>query len=52
MFSAILAFRWLDRDAESTASLAQLALSSAAIALACSAVIGLLFEQVFLVRLP
>jgi hypothetical protein len=52
MFVAILAFRWLDREAESTASLAQLALSSAAIALACSAVIGLLFEQVFLVRLP
>ena len=52
MFIAILAFRWLDRDAESMASLAQLALSSAAIALVSSTVIGLLFEQVFLVRLP
>ena len=52
MFAAILAFRWLDRDAESNPSLARVALSSAAIALVSAAIIGLLFEQVFLVRLP
>ena len=51
IFVAILAFRWLDRDAE-TPSLARLAASSAAIALGAAFAIGLLFEQVFLVRLP
>ncbi len=52
MFVTILAFRWLDRDAESKASLARLALSSAAISLISSVIIGVVFEQVFLVRLP
>jgi putative tricarboxylic transport membrane protein len=51
MFVAILAFRWLDRDGDYP-SLAQLAASSAAIALGAALAIGLLFEQVFLVRLP
>ena len=52
LFAAILAFRWLDRDAEDGASLGRLALSSAAIALCSSLAIGLVFERVFLVRLP
>ena len=52
LFVAILAFRWLDRDAESPASLRKLALSSAAIAFGASLAIGLIFERVFLVRLP
>jgi len=52
LFVAILAFRWLDRDAESRASLRKLALSSAAIAFGASFAIGLIFERVFLVRLP
>ena len=52
LFVAILAFRWLDRDAEGAAGLGQLALSSAAIALCSSLAIGLVFERVFLVRLP
>ena len=51
IFIAILSFRWLDRDAE-TPTLARLAASSAAIALGAALAIGLLFEQVFLVRLP
>jgi len=51
IFLAILAFRWLDRDAE-TPGLARLAASSAAIALGAALAIGLLFERVFLVRLP
>ena len=52
MFVTILAFRWLDREAESKLSLARLALSSAAIALVSAVMIGVVFEQVFLVRLP
>ena len=51
IFVAILSFRWLDRDA-ATPSLARLAASSAAIAIGAALAIGLLFEQVFLVRLP
>ena len=51
IFVATLFFRWLDRDAE-TPSLARLAASSAAIAVCAAFAIGLLFEQVFLVRLP
>jgi len=51
IFIAILSFRWLDRDAE-TPGLARLAASSAAIAVGAALVISLLFEQVFLVRLP
>jgi len=51
IFIAVLSFRWLDRDAERP-SLARLAASSAAIALGAALAIGLLFEQVFLVRLP
>ncbi len=52
LFAAILAFRWLDRDAEAPRGLGRLAASSAAIALGAAIVIGLVFEQVFLVRLP
>jgi putative tricarboxylic transport membrane protein len=52
LFAAILAFRWLDRDVEARPSLGRLAASSAAIALGAALAIGLLFEQVFLVRLP
>ena len=48
----ILAFRWLDRDPGARTSLARLAVTSAVIALVCAVMIGLLFEQVFLVRLP
>jgi putative tricarboxylic transport membrane protein len=51
LFTAIFAFRWLDRDSDYP-SLARLAASSAAIALGAAFAIGLLFEQVFLVRLP
>ena len=51
IFVAILCFRWLDRDA-ATPDMARLAASSAAIALGAAFAIGLLFEQVFLVRLP
>ena len=52
LFIAILAFRLLDRDAESSASLGRVALSTAAIALAAALIISLVFENVFLVRLP
>lgn len=52
MFVAILAFRWLDRDAEAPSSLGRLALGSATIALAASIAISLLFQEIFLVRLP
>ena len=51
LFAAILAFRWLDRDADAP-GLPRLALSSAAIALAAGAAISLLFEHVFLLNLP
>ena len=51
LFVAILAFRLLDRDAEAPAP-GRLALSTAAIALAAAVLIDLLFEKVFLVRLP
>ena len=52
LFVAILAFRWLDRDAGAPHRLGPLALSSAAIALAASGAISLLFQEVFLIRLP
>jgi len=52
LFVAILAFRLLDRDAESATSSGRLALSTAVIALAAALVISLLFQEVFLVRLP
>jgi hypothetical protein len=52
LFVAILAFRLLDRDAESSASLGRVALSTAAIALAAALIIGQVFQNVFLVRLP
>jgi hypothetical protein len=52
MFVAIVAFRRLDRDAEAPAGLGRLALESAAIALGASIAISLLFQEVFLVRLP
>ena len=52
LFIAILAFRILDRDAESPVSPGRLAASTAAIALIAAVVIGLVFEKVFLVRLP
>ena len=50
LFASILAFRWLDRDPG--AKLTPLLPSSAAIALGAALVIGTLFEQLFLVRLP
>lgn len=50
MFVAILSFRWLDR--EEAAVPARLALESAVIALCASAAISLLFQEVFLIRLP
>lgn len=52
LFAALFAFRWLDRDAAAPHSLPRLALSSAAIALAASAAISLLFQEVFLLTLP
>lgn len=52
LFVAILAFRVLDHDAENDPPLRRVALSTAAIALAASALIALLFQEVFLVRLP
>jgi hypothetical protein len=52
LFAAILAFRWLDRDADAPQTLPRLALGAAAVALAASAAIGLLFQEVFLLNLP
>jgi hypothetical protein len=52
LFVAVLAFRWLDRDADAPPRLGRLALSSAAIALAASGAISLLFQDLFLIRLP
>jgi hypothetical protein len=50
LFASILAYRWLDRDAATTFK--SLALTSALIALGAALVIGMAFEQLFLVRLP
>lgn len=52
LFVAIFAFRWLDREAEARHGVRQLTFSSALIAVGAALAIGLLFEQVFLVRLP
>ena len=52
LFVSILVFRWLDRDAGEAPRLGRLALGSAVIALAASGVISLLFQEVFLIRLP
>ena len=52
LFAALLAFRWLDRDVDAPQGLARLALSSAAIALAAAGAIAVLFQEVFLIRLP
>ena len=52
MFVAILAFRWLDREPRTRAGLGRLALECAAIAFAASGAISLLFQEVFLIRLP
>jgi hypothetical protein len=52
LFLTLCAFRWLDRDADAPYSLPRLALSSAVIALAASAAISLLFQEVFLLTLP
>jgi hypothetical protein len=52
LFVAILAFRVLDRDAGSPLSPGRLVLSTASIALAAAVAISLVFEKVFLVRLP
>ena len=50
MFIAIVAFRWLDEQPRRPRQ--RLVLSSAAIAVAAALVISLVFEKVFLVRLP
>ena len=52
LFVAILAFRFLDRDAGPSVSFGRVALSTAAISLAAALVISLVFEKLFLVRLP
>jgi hypothetical protein len=52
LFVAVLVFRILDRDAGARQPLWRLALGSAAIALGASVLIALLFQDVFLVRLP
>jgi hypothetical protein len=52
LFVAILVFRILDHDAAGGPLLRRAALGTAAIALTASAVIALLFQEVFLVRLP
>ncbi len=51
LFVAILAFRWLDREADAP-PFGRIALASAVIALAASGTISLLFQEVFLIRLP
>ena len=52
LFVAILAFRFLDRDEGPSISLGRVALSTAAISLAAALAISLVFEKLFLVRLP
>jgi hypothetical protein len=52
LFVAILAFRWLDRDRNAAPRTGRLVLEAAAIALGASAAISLLFQELFLVRLP
>ena len=52
LFVAILVFRWIDREPGEPPRLGALALTSAVIALAASGAISLLFQEVFLVRLP
>ncbi len=52
MFIAIVAFRWLDRDLDAKPEIRRLAFTSALIAIGAALAIGVLFEQVFLVRLP
>jgi hypothetical protein len=52
LFVAITAFRWLDREPDARAGLGRLAFESAAIAFGASIAISLLFQEVFLVRLP
>lgn len=52
LFLAIFAFRWLDGDAALRQRPGYLAISSAAIAVAASVAISLLFQEVFLIRLP
>ena len=52
LFVAISVFRWLDRDADAAQGMPGVILSSVAIALAASAAISLLFQEVFLIRLP
>jgi hypothetical protein len=50
LFVSILAFRWLDRSAATTFK--SLVLTSALIAVGAALVVGMVFEQLFLVRLP
>lgn len=52
LFVAVTAFRWLDREPGAGAGLGRLALESAVIAIVASGAISLLFQEVFLVRLP
>lgn len=52
LFVSILAYRWLDRDADRAQAPSRMMLSTAAIALVAAIVISLVFERIFLVRLP
>ena len=52
MFVTILAFGWLDRDADAPQRFGRLALGAAVIALAASGAVSLLFQELFLIRLP
>ena len=52
MFVAIFTFRWLDEAAGERRSVRRLAFVSALVATGAALTIGLLFEHVFLVRLP
>jgi hypothetical protein len=52
LFVTILAFRWLDREPETSFSWIRTLLASAAIAVVSGFLLAVLFEEVFLVRLP
>jgi hypothetical protein len=52
LFVTILAFRWLDREPEASFSWTRALLESGAIAVVSGVLLAVLFEEVFLVRLP